>query len=92
MAINLRPAGTRPVPSQKTRPAPPRLCNRISGRVFLTETGFNRVLIGSGFIKKPESGKAKREGDRTENLFDLEEAALVLSEIDEIAALEIDLD
>ena len=28
----------------------------------------------------------------TENLFDLEEVALVLSEIDEIAAIEIDLD
>ena len=36
--INPRPAST--------RPAPPRLCNRVSGRVFKTETGLKRVLIG----------------------------------------------
>jgi hypothetical protein len=43
---------TRPV--QKTRPAPLRLCNRVSGRVFKLKRVFNRVFNGSGFIKKPE--------------------------------------
>jgi hypothetical protein len=55
MAINPRPVGTRPAPSKKTRPVPPRLCNRVSGRVFKLKRVFNRVLNGSGFIKKPES-------------------------------------
>jgi hypothetical protein len=55
MATNPRPAGTRPAPSQKTRPAPPRLCNRVLGRVLFTQTGFYRVFNGSGFNEKPES-------------------------------------
>ena len=47
MAINPRPAGTRPI-------------YVIGYRVgffffFFIETGFNRVLNGSGFIEKPES-------------------------------------
>ena len=44
-----------PVPKNPPRPAPPRLCNRILGRVFFIETGFNRVFNGSGFNEKPES-------------------------------------
>ena len=43
-----------------TRPAPSRLCNRVSGRVFKTETGFKRV----GFYWKtriwPELFKKKK--------------------------------
>ena len=59
MATNPRPAGTRPAPFQKTRPAPPCLYNRVSGRVFFIQTGFlsgfNRVVNGSGFNENPES-------------------------------------
>jgi hypothetical protein len=53
MAINPRPAGTRPAPSKKTRPAPPRLCNRVSGRVFKLKRVFNRVLTGRVLLKNP---------------------------------------
>ena len=52
MAIDPRPAGTRPTPPQLQRIFSPRLYNRISGRVFLNP---KRVLIGSGFIEKPKS-------------------------------------
>ena len=50
MPINPQPAGTCLAPSQLHQVFSPRLCYRVSGRVFLTETGFNRV----GFLlKKP---------------------------------------
>ena len=55
MAIDPRPAGTRPTPPQLYRVFSPRLCYRVSGQVLKTETDFNRVLNGSGFIEKPES-------------------------------------
>ena len=51
MAINLDPRVPDLPRPKKTHPAPPRLCNRVSDRVFK----LKRVLNGSGFIEKPES-------------------------------------
>ncbi len=46
---------TRGYPTRPVQKNPPRLCNRVSGRVFKLKHVFNRVLNGSGFIKNPES-------------------------------------
>ena len=43
-----------------TQPAPIRLCKRVSGRGFFTETGLIGFWAGRGLFKKPESDPEKK--------------------------------